>query len=111
MMFARLLSASISRVLCSACSRLMLGRKTWFTDWRKTTTMGVSTMPIENEASSAAENSVATTHWSARWRSPNSTPEIAKGARVPELVPQALTREEWPSEPVLPRHIVHEQHQ
>ena len=57
----------------------MLGRNTWFTDWRKSCTIGAMTVAIENDANIDTGKSAAATHWSACARKPCSDPEIPKG--------------------------------
>jgi hypothetical protein len=42
--------------------RLMLGRNTWFTDWRHICTTGPRTVATENDANCATLKSAAATH-------------------------------------------------
>ena len=101
MSLARLLSASIPLKSPADCSRLMLGRKTWFTDWRKICTMGASTVATENEANWVTVKSAAAIHWSAWLRTPCSAPESAKGAAWRTCAAKVSRRATGPRRPWL----------
>ena len=80
MQLARLFRPSIALKSPADWCRLMLGRNTWFTDWRKICTSGASTVAMENDANCGTVKSAAAIHWSPWVRMPWSAPEAANGA-------------------------------